>query len=167
MAKEFDIANSMAVPVLSKVVVNMGTGDRLRNKETKERLLTDLAAITGQKPKIQLARVSISGFAVREGMAVGLTTTLRHDRMYHFLDKLIGVVLPRFRDFRGVPARGFDKSGNYTLGISEHTVFPEIDLAKVDRPHGLEITIVIKNSNPRMSKRLLEALGVPFEKGEN
>lgn len=167
VAKEFNIVNPMAAPLLSKIVVNMGTGDKLRNKETRERLLADLAAITGQKPKIQKARVSISGFAVREGMSVGLTTTLRHNRMYHFLDRLIAVVLPRFRDFRGVSAKSFDKAGNYTLGISEHTVFPEIDLTKVDKPHGLEITVVIKNSNPEKSKKLLEELGMPFEKGEN
>lgn len=162
--KDFKIGNVMAVPKLSKIVVNMGTGDKLRNKDQKEKLMTDMGLITGQKPRLQAARVSISGFALREGMPVGLTSTLRRDRMYSFFDKLVSVVLPRLRDFRGVPARSFDKAGNYTLGISEHTVFPEIDLAKVDRPHGLEITVVVKNSNPEKSKALLEALGMPFEK---
>lgn len=165
--KEFGIENTMAVPQVKKIVVNMGTGDKLRHKETKEKLIADMAIITGQKPRVQAARISVSGFALREGMPVGLTSTLRRDRMYHFLDKLISVVLPRLRDFRGVSSKSFDKAGNYTLGITEHTVFPEIDLAKVDRPHGLEITVVVKNSNPERSKALLAALGMPFEKEEN
>jgi large subunit ribosomal protein L5 len=156
----------MSSPQIVKVVVNMGTGESLRNKETKEKLMAELAAITGQKPKVQPARLSISGFGLREGMPVGLTVTLRRDRMYHFLDRLITVVLPRFRDFRGVATKSFDKGGNYTLGVTEHTVFPEIDLAKVDKPRGLEITIVVKNSDPEKSKLMLEALGMPFEKGE-
>lgn len=164
--KDFEIDNVMSIPVISKVVVNMGTGDKLRNKDTKEKLITDLSLITGQKPRVQAARLSISGFALREGMPVGLTTTLRRDRMYHFLDKLISIVLPRLRDFRGVPTKSFDMAGNYTLGMAEHTVFPEIDLAKSDRPHGLEITIVIKHSSKEKSKALLEALGMPFEKTE-
>ena len=166
LATEFSTKNPMALPVVSKITINMGTGDRLRNKEFKEKLMADLALITGQKPKVQPARISVAGFAVREGMAVGLTTTLRRDKMYNFLDKLISVVLPRLRDFRGVPLRSFDQAGNYTLGMGEHTVFPEIDLAKVDKPHGLEITVVIKRSNPEKSKRLLALMGMPFEKAE-
>lgn len=166
LKQDFDVSNVMAVPVIAKVVVNMGTGEKLRNKDTKEKLMADFALITGQKPRVQAARMSISGFNLREGMPVGLTVTLRRDRMYHFLDKLISVVLPRLRDFRGVPTKSFDKAGNYTLGLPEHTVFPEIDLAKVDRPHGLEMTIVIKHSDPEKSKALLEGLGMPFEKSE-
>ncbi len=164
LAREIGLANLMAVPKITKVVVNMGTGERLRDKAVREKLISDLSIITGQKPKVQAARISVAGFGIREGMPVGLTVSLRKERMYNFLDKVISVVLPRFRDFRGVSTKSFDKYGNYTLGISEHTVFPEIDLATVDRPHGLEITIVIKNSNPEKSKLLLEKLGMPFEK---
>jgi len=164
LAREFGLANLMAIPKITKVVVNMGTGERLRDKAVREKLISDLSIITGQKPKVQAARISVAGFGIREGMPVGLTVSLRKERMYNFLDKFISVVLPRFRDFRGVSTKSFDKYGNYTLGISEHTVFPEIDLATVDRPHGLEITIVIKNSNPEKSKLLLEKLGMPFEK---
>lgn len=166
LAKELSLTNVHALPRIAKVVVNMGTGDRLRDKSVREKLTNDMAAITGQKPKVQAAKMSISGFNLREGMPVGLTSTLRGDRMYHFLDKLIVVVLPRFRDFRGVSVRSFDKAGNYTLGIAEHTVFPEIDLAKVDRPQGLEVTIVIRNSDPEKSKLMLSKLGMPFEKVE-
>lgn len=164
LAAEFSTKNIMSLPRIEKVVVNMGTGDRLRDKAAREKLMSELAAITGQKPKVQAARMSVSGFGIREGMPVGLTVTLRRSRMYAFLERLAVVVLPRFRDFRGLPSKGFDKGGNYTLGVAEHTVFPEIDLAKTDRPHGLEITIVIKNSNPEKSKLLLEMLGMPFEK---
>ncbi len=163
LMKDLEVKNVMALPKITKVVVNMGTGEKLRNKDTKEKLMADLAAITGQKPKVQPARMSISGFNLREGMPVGLTVTLRRDRMYHFLDKLMSVVLPRLRDFRGVPAR-FDSAGNYTLGLVEHTVFPEIDLAKVDKSQGMEITIVLSNSSPEKSKILLGTLGMPFVK---
>lgn len=166
MAEEFDIKNPMALPRLSKVVVNVGTGDKLRDKSKKEALIKEFSAISGQTPKIQPARISVSGFAVREGMPVGLTATLRKDRMFNFLDKLISITLPRLRDFRGVSTTSFDKAGNYTLGLSEHTVFPEIDLASVERPHGLEITIVIKNSDKEKSRKYLEFLGMPFAKEE-
>ncbi len=166
LSRELELGNIMSIPRVSKIVINMGTGEKLRNKETKEKLVNDMAAITGQKPKVQPAKLSISGFGLREGMPVGLTSTLRGDKMYDFLEKLIAVVLPRFRDFRGVRAKSFDKAGNYTLGVSEHTVFPEIDLAKVDKPHGLEITIVITDSDARKSRLLLEKLGMPFEKVE-
>lgn len=166
LSEDLGLKNLMSLPKITKIVVNMGTGERLRDKASKEKLVADVAAITGQKPKVQLAKMSVAGFGVREGMPVGLTVTLRRDKMYQFLDKLVSVVLPRFRDFRGVPVRSFDKAGNYTLGVAEHTVFPEIDLANVDRPHGLEITIVIENSNPKNSKVLLGMLGMPFEKIE-
>lgn len=164
LAVELAAKNSMSLPGIEKIVVNMGTGERLRDKAAREKLVAELAAITGQKPKVQEARMSVSGFGVREGMPVGLTVTLRRSKMYDFLERLIAVVLPRFRDFRGLPLKSFDKGGNYTLGVVEHTVFPEIDLAKTDRPHGLEITMVIKNSNPQKSRLLLELMGVPFEK---
>jgi large subunit ribosomal protein L5 len=166
LATALSVDNPMALPQIVKVVVNMGTGDRLREKAAREKLIADMASITGQKPKVQPAKLSVAGFGIREGMPVGLTTTLRRDKMYHFLDKLISVVLPRFRDFRGVSAKGFDRAGNFTLGISEQTVFPEVDLATVDRVQGLEVTIVVKNSNPEKSRTMLEMLGMPFEKIE-
>ncbi|OGM33379.1 50S ribosomal protein L5 [Candidatus Woesebacteria bacterium RIFCSPHIGHO2_01_FULL_44_21] len=166
LGEELKVANVMALPQITKIVVNMGTGERLRDKNAKEKLMAELAAITGQKPKVQVAKTSIAGFGVREGMPVGLTVTLRGAKMYDFLERLISVVLPRLRDFRGLPNKSFDMAGNYTLGVAEHTVFPEVDLARVDRPHGLELTIVIKNSDPVKSKLMLEMLGMPFEKTE-
>lgn len=162
-AEEFGYKNPMELPRLRKVVVNMGTGMELRNKDIQARLLSDIAAITGQKPKIQAARLSVAGFGIREGMPIGLTVTLRGERMFAFLDKLISVVFPRFRDFRGVPAK-FDAAGNYNLGITEYTVFPEIDLAKVDRARGLQITVVTNAGSAEKGKRMLEILGMPFEK---
>src|SRR3989344_2250691 len=150
---EFEIKNPMAVPKVSKVVVNMGTGERLRDKASRTKLIEDVAAITGQMPKVQAARVSIAGFGIRAGMPVGLSVTLRRDRMYHFLDRLISVVLPRLRDFKGISKSSFDHAGNYNLGLSEHTVFPEIDLAKVDRPHGIQITIVTSTKDKKQAER--------------
>lgn len=166
LKKEFGIKNDMAVPRIQKVVVNMGTGDLAKSKEAFAKLANELAAMTGQKPKIQAARISVAGFSLRAGQHVGLTVTLRSDRMYSFLQKLISVVLPRVRDFRGVPTKSFDKGGNYTLGFTEHSLFPEIDLAKVDKPHGMEITIVNNSGSPEIAKRLLELMGMPFEKEE-
>ena len=165
-AKEFGVTNPMALPRLSKVVINIGTGQDLKNKDIQAKLISEIASITGQKPKIQKARVSVAGFALREGTPVALTVTLRRDKMFSFLDKLVSVVLPRFRDFRGVPSK-FDARGNYTLGMTEYTVFPEIDLAKVDKVRGLEITIVTNAGNPERGKRMLELLGMPFEKEDN
>lgn len=164
MAQEFGIKNHMAVPKVSKIVINMGTGEAYRNKESYAKLQAELAAITGQKPKIQAARVSIAGFNLRAGMQVGLTSTLRGARMYSFLEKLISVVLPRLRDFRGVSKKSFDQNGNYTLGFAEHIVFPEIDLSAVAKPHGLEITIVSNAGSKEKGLKLLELLGMPFEK---
>lgn len=167
LEKELDIKNPMATPKLVKVVVNIGTAELYKNKEGYAKLQTELAAITGQKPKIQAARVSVAGFNLRAGMQVGLSTTLRGAKMYSFLEKLIAVVLPRLRDFRGIPTKSFDKAGNYTLGFVEHTVFPEIDLTKVERPHGLEVTVVNTARNKEEGKKLLELLGFPFEKENN
>lgn len=166
LAKEFDIKNVMAIPKLTKIVINTGTGDVAKNKELNAKTLADLAAITGQKPKVTKARVSIAGFNLRAGMNVGMVVTLRGQKMYDFFEKLVKITMPRHRDFRGVPLKSFDKSGNYTLGIIEHTVFPEIDLAKVDKPRGMEITIVTSTKNKEESKRLLELLGMPFIKLE-
>lgn len=164
LLKEFSIKNKMAVPKVEKVVINMGAGEISRSKEIKEALLRDLATITGQVPKVTVAKVSIASFDIRAGMPVGLSVTLRGNRMYLFLDKIFSIVLPRLRDFRGVPATSFDKSGNYTLGLTEHTVFPEIDITKTGAPRSLEITIVTNTKETEKSKRLLELMGAPFKK---
>lgn len=161
---EFELKNVHSLPKISKIIVNMGTGEKLRDKNAKDKLMTHVAAITGQKPKIQPARVSVAGFGVRAGMPVGLTVTLRGDRMYDFLQKLISIVLPRLRDFRGVSNTSFDANGNYTLGLTEYTVFPEIDITQVDRPHGMEITIVTNAGSKEKAFRLLELFGMPFVK---
>jgi large subunit ribosomal protein L5 len=164
LAELLKIKNEFAIPKITKIVVNMGIGDLAKDKEKLNRIVQDLSMITGQKPKMTRARISVAGFNLRAGQIVGLTTTLRGLRMYSFLEKLITIVLPRLRDFRGIPLKGFDKNGNYTLGIEEHTVFPEIDIAKVDKPKGLELTIVTTAKNPEEGKILLELLGLPFEK---
>lgn len=164
LASDFDIKNTMAVPTVKKVVLNMGIGEISKNKELRESLTRDLATIAGQTPSIRRARVSIASFNLRAGMPVGLAVTLRGDKMYSFLDKLFSIVLPRLRDFRGVSDNSFDKSGNYTLGIAEHTLFPEIDIAKTPNPKSMEATIVVASSDKEKSKKLLEMLGMPFEK---
>lgn len=166
ISEELEIKNPMALPQIKKVVVNMGTGDKLRDKSKKESLMNEFSLISGQKPKIQPARISVAGFKLRAGMPVGLTSTLRRGRMFDFLDKLITITLPRLRDFRGVSTTSFDQAGNYTIGLAEHTVFPDIDLGMVDKPHGVEVTIVFKNSNPERSRKLLELIGMPFKKEE-
>jgi large subunit ribosomal protein L5 len=164
LEKEFDVKNKMAVPKITKIVVNLGAGSLHKEKALKEALIKDIATITGQTPSVRLAKLSIATFGIRAGMAVGLTATLRGVRMYSFLEKLISVALPRLRDFRGISTRGFDKRGNYTMGLTEHTIFPDIDLAKVTKSWGMEITIVTNAGNPERSRRLLELLGMPFEK---
>jgi len=166
LASDFSISNKMAVPRVNKVVVNMGVGDALKDKGLLEQARNDLASITGQLPSTRAARISVASFSVREGMPVGMKVTLRKDRMYNFLDKLFSVVLPRLRDFRGVPIKSFDKNGNYTLGIEESTVFPEIDLVK-SKPRGLEVTIVTSTDDNKKAKALLTYLGMPFVKEED
>jgi large subunit ribosomal protein L5 len=166
MAKEFDIKNGLAIPMIEKVVVNMGVGLAAKNQQQMDALKRDLAVITGQAPAIRNAKVSIASFNLRAGMPVGLSVTLRGERMYSFLDRLFSIVLPRLRDFRGVPLKSFDKMGNYTLGFEEHTVFPEVDPAKSAAAHGMEITIVTTAGTPEKAKRLLELLGCPFVKEE-
>jgi len=161
LAEELKVSNKLALPKVEKVVVNMGVGAAAKNKEVLEQYSKDIAAITGQSPSVRLAKVSAASFNLRRGMRVGLAATLRGDRMYSFLDRLFSIVLPRLRDFRGVPIKSFDSQGNYTLGIPEHTVFPEVDLAK-SAAHGLEITVVTSTKDVEESKRLLELLGMPF-----
>lgn len=167
LAKEFGIKNIYAIPVVEKVVVNMGVGNLSKNQQQMDALKHDLAALTGQTPSVRNAKVSIASFSLRAGMPVGLSITLRGDRMYSFLDRLFSIVLPRLRDFRGVPLKSFDKMGNYTIGFNEHTVFPEIDTTKSASAHGFEVSIINSSADVEKSKRLLELLGCPFEKGEN
>lgn len=165
LKEEFGVANVMAVPKVTKIVINMGIGGVAgKNKDIKDTLSKDLALIAGQKPSIRQAKVSIAAFALRAGMPVGLAATLRGARMYSFMDKLFSIILPRLRDFRGLLKKGLDKSGNYTLGLTEHTIFPEIDPAKSAAPHGMEITIVTSGKDREQSERLLTLLGLPFEK---
>ena len=164
LAQEFGIKNKMAIPRIEKIVVNVGVGEIAKNKDTMESAKGDIAQITGQRPSVRAAKISVATFNIRRGMPVGLTTTLRGEKMYAFLDRLISIVLPRFRDFRGVSAKSFDKSGNYTLGIYEHTVFPDLDLTKTHAIKGFEITIVANAGSPKRAKRMLELMGMPFEK---
>jgi len=166
MVKEFDIKNKIAVPTVTKIAINMGVGNAAKNAQGLENLKKDFATIAGQVPSVRNARVSIASFNLRAGMPVGLGVTLRGNKMYSFLDRLFSIVLPRLRDFRGISVKSFDKSGNYTLGFTEHTVFPEIDPTKSAAAHGMEITIVVSNSDATKSKRLLELMGCPFVKEE-
>jgi len=167
LAHEFDIKNTFAIPKLEKVVINMGIGNLSKNQQQMDALKRDLAAVTGQTPSIRNAKVSIASFSLRAGMPVGLSETLRGEKMYSFLDRLFSIVLPRLRDFRGVSLKSFDHMGNYTFGFTEHTVFPELDPSKTASPHGFEITIVTTAGDAEKSKRLLELLGMPFEKINN
>ncbi|BCX14544.1 MAG: 50S ribosomal protein L5 [Patescibacteria group bacterium] len=164
LMEEFEIKNPLAVPSIEKVVVNVGAGEAIKNKDIIDSWSRDLATITGQKPSVRKARISVSAFGVRKGAPVGLKCTLRGKRAFSFLERLFAIVLPRLNDFRGVPIDSFDREGNYTLGLSDFTIFPEIDVSKVTKPFGLEITIVTTTKNKEMSKRLLELLGMPFEK---
>lgn len=164
LMEEFGIKNKLAVPTIEKVVVNVGAGEAIKNKDLIDSWAKDLAIITGQKPAIRKARISVSAFGVRKGAPVGLKCTLRKKMAWSFLERLFTIVLPRLSDFRGVSLDAFDKEGNYTLGLSDFTIFPEIDVSKVSRPFGLEITIVTTTKNKEISKRFLELLGMPFEK---
>lgn len=166
LKNEFSIDNVMALPKISKIVVNMGTGRYVKDKAARDKLANELMALTGQRPKLQNARVSVAGFGIREGQPVGLTVTLRGEKMRAFFDKLVAIVLPRLRDFRGVK-RSFDNMGNYTLGLTEHTLFPEVNIIEADRPHGMEITIVTTTKNKELSEKFLEKMGMPFVKEEN
>ena len=163
LKEEYGLKSLMATPKIKKVVVNMGIGAMKESKEEQEKAIIELGKITGQKPSVRRAKLSVAGFSMRRGQPVGLTVTLRGKRMYEFLEKLFTIVLPRVRDFRGVPRKSFDASGNYTLGVPEHTIFPEVDLAKVTKLYGFEITIVT-NSNKEQSMKLLEQMGMPFVK---
>jgi large subunit ribosomal protein L5 len=162
LAKEFDIKNPMAIPRIEKVVVNMGLGEASSNSKILDVAAEELRAITGQKPVITKAKKSIAAFKLRQGMNIGSMVTLRGERMYEFLDRLISVALPRVRDFRGVSAKAFDGRGNYTLGVREQLIFPEIDFNKVDKTRGMNITIVTTATSDDQARSLLKSLGMPF-----
>lgn len=164
LKQEFGIKNPMAVPKIEKVVLNMGMGEAIANSKILDAAVDELGQITGQKPVVTRAKKSIASFKLREGMPIGAMVTLRGEKMYEFLDRLINVALPRVRDFRGVPTRAFDGRGNYTLGIRDHLIFPEIDLTKVDKAKGMNITIVTTAKNDEQARFLLRELGMPFGK---
>ncbi len=167
MKDKFGIKNFMAVPRLEKVVVNMGVGEAITDIKILDTAAADLAMITAQKPSIRRSKKAISNFRLKENAPVGCKVTLRRVRMYEFLDKLMNVVLPRIRDFNGVPVKSFDKEGNYTFGLKEHSIFPEIDVTRRDfRAQGMDISIVIKGGNPEKNLHMLRSLGMPFEKKE-
>jgi large subunit ribosomal protein L5 len=161
---QFGIKNPMAVPKIEKVVLNMGMGEAISNAKILDSAVDELGQITGQKPIITKAKKSIASFKLREGQAIGAMVTLRGEKMYEFLDRLISTALPRVRDFRGVPSKSFDGRGNYTLGVRDHLIFPEIDITKVDKPKGMNITIVTNAKDDDQARFLLRELGLPFTK---
>jgi large subunit ribosomal protein L5 len=162
LKKEFGMKNIMEVPRLQKIVINTGMGEAIQNAKVLESAMEDMAKITGQQPRLNRARLSVAAFKLRQGMPVGATVTLRGDRMYEFLDRLVNVALPRIRDFRGVPTKSFDGRGNYTLGIKEHTIFPEIEYDKAETTFGMDISIVTSAKNDEQGFALLKQLKVPF-----
>ena len=162
LMKEFDLKNPMAVPHLHKIVVNMGMGEATQNAKILDPAVNELGQITGQKPVTTKAKKSIAAFKVREGQAIGAMVTLRGDRMYEFLDRLVNVVLPRVRDFKGVSTKSFDGRGNYTLGLHDQLIFPEIDYSRVDKTKGMNVTIVTTARSDDQARVLLKHLGMPF-----
>ena len=161
---EFKIKNPMAVPKVEKVVINIGLGEAISNAKILDAAVDELGQITGQKPVVTKAKKSIASFKLREGQSIGTMVTLRGEKMYEFLDRLISTALPRVRDFRGVPTKSFDGRGNYTLGIRDHLIFREIDITKVDKSKGMNITIVTTAKNDEQARFLLRELGMPFGK---
>jgi large subunit ribosomal protein L5 len=162
LRKEFGYTNAMQVPAPFKVVINIGMGEAINNAKAMDNAVRDLADITGQRPVVTRAKRSVAAFKLREGMSIGCMVTLRGQRMYDFLDKLVNIALPRLRDFQGVTPDAFDGRGNYTLGIREQLVFPEIDYDKIDRVRGMEITIVTTARTDEEGRRLLAMMGMPF-----
>jgi large subunit ribosomal protein L5 len=162
LQKELALENTMAVPRLEKIVINMGLGEATQNSKMLDPLVADLTSIAGQKPVTTRAKKSIAAFKVREGMPIGAMVTLRGDTMYEFLDRLISIALPRVRDFRGVSTKSFDGRGNYTLGVRDQLIFPEIDYAKVDKLKGMNITIVTSAQDDNSARALLRQFGMPF-----
>ncbi|CFX04668.1 Ribosomal protein L5 [Syntrophomonas zehnderi OL-4] len=162
LMEKFQYKNVMQVPRLEKIVLNIGVGEAIQNPKALDGAVNDLTAISGQKPVITKAKKSIAGFKLREGMPIGCMVTLRGERMYQFLDKLINIVLPRVRDFRGVSPQAFDGRGNYSLGIKEQTIFPEIEYDKIDKIRGLEVAIVTTAKTDEEARELLKRMGMPF-----
>ena len=163
LREDFGYANVMQVPGLTKIVVNMGVGEAARDSKLIEGAIRDLALITGQKPQVTKARKSIAQFKLREGMPIGAHVTLRGDRMWEFLDRLVSIALPRIRDFRGLSPKQFDGKGNYTFGLTEQSMFHEIDVDSIDRPRGMDITVVTSATNDDEGRALLRQLGFPFK----
>jgi large subunit ribosomal protein L5 len=164
LMKDLEIENVWAVPRMKKVVVNVGVGEASQNIKLLDAAMEELAAITGQRPVMRRARKSIAAFKLREGQPVGATVTLRGKRMYEFIDRLVNVALPRVRDFRGVPTKSFDGRGNYTMGLEDQLIFPEIDFSRVSQSRGMNITFVTTSRNDQGARRLLELLGLPFRR---
>jgi large subunit ribosomal protein L5 len=162
IAKEFGIKNPMAIPRVKKVVLNMGMGEAIANAKILDTATEELRTITGQKPVITKAKKSIASFKLRQGMPIGVMVTLRGDRMFEFLDRFVSIALPRVRDFRGVSPKAFDGRGNYTIGVREQLIFPEIDFNKVDKLRGMNITIITSARNDEQARALLKGLGMPF-----
>ena len=162
LLKELGLKNTMAVPRLEKIVLNMGLGEATQNVKVMDPLMTDLGLITGQKPVVTRAKKSIAAFKVREGMPIGAMVTLRGEKMYEFLDRLISTALPRVRDFKGVSTKSFDGRGNYTLGIRDQLIFPEIDYSHVDKLKGMNVTIVTTAKDDSQARALLQHFGIPF-----
>ena len=164
MMKKFEYSNIMQVPKLEKIVINMGVGEAKENKKVLESAVADLEKIAGQKAVVTRAKKSVANFKLREGMPIGCKVTLRGERMYEFLDKLVSISLPRVRDFRGVPKNSFDGRGNYTLGVKEQLIFPEVDYDLVDKVRGMDIVIVTTANTDEEGRELLTQLGMPFQK---
>jgi large subunit ribosomal protein L5 len=164
LKKDFGFSNLMEVPKFEKIVVNMGVGEAVTNGKLVDAAMSDLGLITGQKPKLNRARVSVAAFKLRENMPIGCKVTLRGERMYEFYDRLVNLSLPRIRDFRGVPTKGFDGRGNYTLGVKEHIIFPEIDYDKIAASFGMDITIVTTARTDEQALALLTHMKMPFRK---
>ncbi len=162
LKEQFGYKNVMQIPKIEKIVVNIGVGEAVQNSKAIDGAVNDLTMITGQKPIVTKAKKSIAGFKLREGMAIGCKVTLRGERMYQFLDKLINIVLPRVRDFRGISPQAFDGRGNYSLGIKEQTIFPEIEFDKIDKIRGLEVVIVTTAHTDEEARTLLKDMGMPF-----
>jgi large subunit ribosomal protein L5 len=164
LAKEFNYKSSMQIPRLSAIALNMGLGEGSQNNKIIQDSVEELSRIASQRAVITRAKKSIAAFKLREGMPVGCRVTLRRDKMWYFLDKLISVALPRVRDFQGVPDRGFDGRGNFTLGVKDHSIFPEIELDKIEKPRGMNISLITSASTDKEGKMLLKLLGMPFKK---
>jgi large subunit ribosomal protein L5 len=164
LRKQFGFKNIMEVPRLEKIVINMGVGGAIQNSKLLDAAMEDLGTVTGQKPKLCRARISVAAFKLREGMPIGCKVTLRGDRMYEFYDRLVSISIPRIRDFRGVPNKSFDGRGNYTLGVKEHIMFPEIDYDKIMQVMGMDITIVTTARTDEQALALLTFLDMPFRK---